>query len=166
MLTAKNRSALLPLFAVLFLLLSGPLVAQPMLTFPRQSPAAIQRNFNTLNTKSRLLTAQGKTDEAEALMDEALETANEQQLNLYGYQLMNQGNLEKAHEIFVLNTERYPESWNVWDSLGECLANMGETEEAIDNYEKALEMVSAMENPPPGDQPGRINGVLDKLKAQ
>ncbi len=42
--------------------------------------------------------------------------------------------------IFRLNVEFYPASWNVYDSLGEGLALGGETEEAIKNYRKSLEL--------------------------
>jgi len=39
-----------------------------------------------------------------------------------------------------LNTEQFPKSFNVWDSLGEAYYNAGNLEEAVKNYEKSLEL--------------------------
>ena len=49
-------------------------------------------------------------------------------------------NLKDAIGIFKLNAKYYPESFNVYDSLGEGLIANGEVEEAIKNYKKSLEL--------------------------
>ncbi len=59
-------------------------------------------------------------------------------MNSFGYKLMGMKRLDQAIEIFKLNTEAYPQSSNVWDSLGEAYMNQGNKELAIKNYEKAL----------------------------
>lgn len=61
-------------------------------------------------------------------------------MNSFGYRLMGMKRLDQAIEIFKLNTEAYPQSSNVWDSLGEAYMNKGNKELAIKNYEKALEI--------------------------
>jgi tetratricopeptide (TPR) repeat protein len=61
-------------------------------------------------------------------------------MNTFGYRLMGMQKLDAAIEIFKLNTEAYPKSSNVWDSLGEAYMNKGEKELAIKNYEKSLEL--------------------------
>jgi tetratricopeptide (TPR) repeat protein len=61
-------------------------------------------------------------------------------MNTFGYRLMGMSKLDAAIEIFKLNTEAYPNSSNVWDSLGEAYMNKGEKELAIKNYEKSLEL--------------------------
>jgi tetratricopeptide (TPR) repeat protein len=61
-------------------------------------------------------------------------------MNGFGYKLMGMKRLDQAIEIFKLNTEAYPQSSNVWDSLGEAYMNKGDRELAIKNYEKALEL--------------------------
>ena len=43
----------------------------------------------------------------------------ETQLNILGYQLMQAGRIKDAIEIFKLNVNQFPESFNVYDSLGE-----------------------------------------------
>jgi hypothetical protein len=64
----------------------------------------------------------------------------ESAINSLGYRLMATNRLDQAIEIFKLNTEAYPQSSNVWDSLGEAYMNKGNKELAIKNYEKSLEL--------------------------
>lgn len=106
--------------------------------------AVAQNNaFATLSVKSNLLKAMGKTEEADKIMTDALAIATEVELNQYGYQLMNNGDIDKAIEIFTLNTKRYPKSANAWDSLGEGLVTKGDKKNAIVNFKKSLSL-----NPP------------------
>lgn len=49
----------------------------------------------------------------------------ENQLNALGYELLRENKLKEAIVVFRLNTELYPESANVWDSLGEAYAGLG-----------------------------------------
>lgn len=60
--------------------------------------------------------------------------------NAYGYELLNRGQTTKAVEIFALNVEENPESWNVHDSLGESLEAVGETKKAIESYRRSLKL--------------------------
>lgn len=106
---------------------------------------ATNRSFNTLNIKAGLLGLAGKKSEGDALMTEAVTMANENELNAYGYQLMAQGENDKAIEMLTLNTKRHPESANAWDSLGEAYATKGDNKNAIKYFKKSLSM-----NPPPG----------------
>ncbi len=73
----------------------------------------------------------------------------ESELNLLGYNLMGNGQLEEAVAIFKLNVETFPESSNVYDSLGEAYMNEGEKDLAIKNYAKSLEM-----------DPGNSNAII------
>lgn len=61
-------------------------------------------------------------------------------MNTFGYQLMRANHLDQAIEIFKLNTEAYPQSANIYDSLGEAYMNKGNKELAIKNYQKAFEL--------------------------
>ena len=101
---------------------------------------ATNKAFATLNIKAGLLTASGKKAEGDALMKEAVVLANENELNLYGYQLLGQGEHDKAIEMLTLNTQRHPESANTWDSLGEAYATKGDNKNAIKNFKKSLAM--------------------------
>jgi tetratricopeptide (TPR) repeat protein len=100
-------------------------------------------NYNTLNTKARILKEMGKTAEADKAKAEALVVAKEPDLNAYGYQLLGENKMEEAIKIFVTTTDRYPNSANAWDSLGEAYATKGDKENAIKSFKKSLSL-----NPP------------------
>jgi len=67
------------------------------------------------------------------------ETA-ERDINYLGYTLLSEDQIDAAIVVFRLNTELFPESWNVWDSLGEGLMRKGDKAGAIANYEKSLKL--------------------------
>lgn len=81
----------------------------------------------------------------------------ENNLNALGYYLLGKEKYDEAIEIFKLNLELFPESANVYDSLGEAYMNKGDKELAILYYEKALE-----KNP---EYPSAI-AALERLKGE
>ena len=66
--------------------------------------------------------------------------SSERSINAAGYALMADKKLKEAIELFKMNVQLYPESWNVYDSLGEAYANAGDTALAIQNYEKSVQL--------------------------
>ncbi len=64
----------------------------------------------------------------------------EENLNDSGYQLLGANKISEAIEIFKMNVRLNPNSWNVYDSLGEAYALAGDKKLAIENYEKSLEL--------------------------
>ena len=56
-----------------------------------------------------------------------------------GYTYLGQNKIAEALALFTLNTEFYPDSCNVWDSLGEASLAAGDKELAKASYRKALE---------------------------
>jgi CubicO group peptidase (beta-lactamase class C family)/predicted transcriptional regulator YdeE len=66
----------------------------------------------------------------------------EQTLNQLGYRLLygGSGQEQGAVEVFKKNVQEYPQSSNVYDSLGEAYAKAGQKDLAIQNYEKSLQM--------------------------
>ena len=106
--------------------------------------AAAQNNtFTTLSTKSAILKEMGKSAEADSAMSKAMLVATNNEINLYGYQLLNAGQHDKAIEIFTLNTKKFPKDPNTFDSLGEAYFTKGDKKNAIINFKKSLSM-----NPP------------------
>lgn len=101
------------------------------------------KSFATLNVKAGILKQMGKNEESEKIMNDVVAIATENELNLYGYQLINERNLDKAIEILKMNTQRFSKSANTWDSLGEAYAIKGDKENAIKNFKIALSL-----NPP------------------
>jgi len=82
---------------------------------------------------------------------------SEDNLNSWGYALLEQGDLQKALDVFRLNVKLYPGSWNVYDSYGYALLKNGQKEEAIKMYRKSIEL-----------NPGNKNGkkILEQISSQ
>ncbi len=78
----------------------------------------------------------------------------EVQLNSLGYQILQTGKTKDAIEVFKLNVTAYPNSFNVYDSIGEAYMKDGNKEMAIFNFKKSLEL-----------NPGNKNAVemIEKL---
>ena len=64
----------------------------------------------------------------------------EGEMNGLGYQYLQNGDVKTAIELFGLNTIAYPNSANVYDSLGEAYLADGQKNMAIKNYKKSLEL--------------------------
>ncbi len=65
---------------------------------------------------------------------------SENDINGKGYNYLFNGKAEEALLFFKLNVEEYPNSANVYDSYGEALMTLGDTAQAIINYEKSLKL--------------------------
>ncbi|MVM31421.1 serine hydrolase [Spirosoma sp. HMF4905] len=77
---------------------------------------------------------------------------NEDDVNSLGYELMGNGKLPESINVFTLNVEAYPKSYNVYDSRGEAYMTAGNKAAAIQDYKKSVEL-----------NPRNTNG-FDKLK--
>ena len=73
-------------------------------------------------------------------------SVSEMEINLLGYQFLGLEKNAEAIESFKLNVELFPNSWNVYDSLGEAYMKSDENEQAIKNYQKSIELNSDNEN--------------------
>lgn len=65
---------------------------------------------------------------------------NENQFNTLGYEFLQSGREKEAIEIFKLNVAAFPDSWNVYDSLGEAYRANDNIDLAIQNYKKSVEI--------------------------
>jgi tetratricopeptide (TPR) repeat protein len=74
------------------------------------------------------------------------ESISEGNLNWQGYDMLNNGKIKLALDIFKVNTLLHPTSANVYDSYGEALAKNGDTDLAIANYKKALSLDPKLES--------------------
>lgn len=70
----------------------------------------------------------------------------ESSINREGYDLMQNDDLERAFQVFTLNTMLFPNSSNVWDSLGECSYNMKKFNLSLQYYKKSIELNPDNEN--------------------
>ena len=119
----------------------------------------INKVFQNLWTKAGLIEKKGNLAEAENLRNEAMKISTEADINNLGYQYLGAKQIDKAIEAFKKNVKDYPDSWNVYDSLGEGYAAKGETTLAVENYKKAYDMVKD------NTQKDRITNILKGLQA-
>ena len=62
----------------------------------------------------------------------------ESMVNSLAYTYLSSNRFDEAIYLFKLNIVNYPESYNVYDSMGDFYATKGDKADAIDNYKKAL----------------------------
>jgi len=84
-------------------------------------------------------------DAAVAAFHEAQHNPNEynvseEEINQLGYEYLQAQRYKEAIAVFKLNIEAFPESFNVYDSMGEAYAVAGEKELAIQHYRKSLQL--------------------------
>lgn len=76
----------------------------------------------------------------------------EDEMNYAGYQMLERKKAKEAVAIFKLNTEKFPSSFNTFDSYAEALLAIGEKNQAIEQFKRSLQL-----------NPGSRNG-LKRLK--
>lgn len=82
---------------------------------------------------------------------------NPSELNALGYELLRNGNVDSAIKIFSLNVSVFPQSANVYDSLGEAYFNKKEYQVSIDHYKKAISL---------GGSNGNAEKMIEKIKKE
>jgi tetratricopeptide (TPR) repeat protein len=61
-------------------------------------------------------------------------------INELAYNLLEYEQFEKAAQVFKLNIKNYPESFSVYDSMGDFYVAIGNKEKAIENYKKSVSL--------------------------
>ncbi|MFN0159206.1 MAG: DUF2911 domain-containing protein [Bacteroidota bacterium] len=121
---------------------------------------AINENFTNLQTKAGIVEKLGRQKEADDLRTRSMTLATEADINMLGYQHLGAGRIKEAVELFKKNAKDYPNSWNVYDSLGEAHEANGDTKLAKESYAKAFSLVKDETNKM------RIGGILKKLQTK
>lgn len=71
----------------------------------------------------------------------------ERDINRLGYNYFQGGEKQTAAMVFQCNTLLHPQSANAFDSYAEALADLGRTEQALENYKKAVALAKAQNHP-------------------
>ncbi|MFT6996257.1 MAG: pimeloyl-ACP methyl ester carboxylesterase [Maribacter sp.] len=122
----------------------------------------VKAYLETVDVDQRNVILEKALDNAITLAIEAKKTEmknkhSEADLDEWGYTFLRSGALEKALQVFKLNTMLFPNSFKTYDSYGEVLVESNRKAEAIKMYEKSIELNPENEN-------GK--GVLLKLKQE
>lgn len=121
---------------------------------------ALQRGgqYQSHMVKAQILEKKGNAAGAADERTKAQAVATENDLNGSAYTLINDKKVDDAIKLLVAATQRFPESWNLQDSLGEALALKGDKPGAQAAYSKALALAKDPQ------QKKRIEGSIAKLK--
>ncbi|GAB3951564.1 hypothetical protein GCM10028805_31940 [Spirosoma harenae] len=105
-----------------------------------------EKNFNTLQTKARILTLLNRNAEADALMKDAIPMANQQQGYQYGRQLITQKKAKEALAFFQDYAKKYPNVFLTNMGLMRAYSAVGDYKTATDWGQKALAIVPDANN--------------------
>ena len=84
--------------------------------------------------------AVARYDELKRTAEAKYDFKNWRALNRIGYAFLGAGRAKDAVAMFRLNTEQFPEMWEVWDSLGDGYLGDGQTAAAAASYERSLQL--------------------------
>ena len=118
-----------------------------ILTF---SVLAQEKKENAAKLIEMIITENG-LEEAITKFDEILSNRdhyilNESELNTLGYRYASQHKYNEAISVLKMNVKAFPDSWNVYDSLGEIYSWIKYNDQAIENLNKSLEINPNNEN--------------------
>lgn len=98
----------------------------------------LESRFDNLLTKSQILDAMGKNDEAKVVRAKALDNANAIQLHSYARQLQFQGKQDEALELFRVNVKRYPNEWISHSDAARLAVAKGDYDGAVKEMKLAV----------------------------
>lgn len=118
--------------------------AEKAITVPFRNAVTGQRDFSTLSTKAAVLTALGRTADADATMSEAIRLPGTGvvEVHQYGMRLLSGGRAEQAMDVFQLNRRQHPDDlFFTFVGLARGYTATGDKKNAIVNWELALKNV-------------------------
>ena len=115
--------------------------------------------FENWETKSRILTAMGKKEDADKALETAFARANAQQLYIYARGLQRSGNAKRAFELYPQVPRKDPNHWLSHVALARIDSNKGDFAAAT------KEMTQALSAAPDPNKP-QLQGLLKRLEAK
>jgi hypothetical protein len=116
-----------------------------------------EERFDNVLTKSQILAAQGKKQEAEAARTRAFDLASGFQLHVYGRGLQFQKKQDEGFAIFQMNVKKHPNEWYTHGEIARMASAKGDF--ATATREMNLALASAPEPAKPG-----IKGLVARLE--
>ena len=110
-------------------------------------------------TKSEILAALDRKDEAAIAQRKALELANPLQMHLFGRQLQAEKRNEEAFAVFHENAKKHPDQWFVHTGLARIYSAQGKFDDAAQEMKLALAAA-------PESQKTYLDGLVKQLEAR
>ena len=137
-------------------LLAEKIALDDALTYANKSIENEDRYDNEM-TKSTVLTALNRKDEAATAQKKALSLASPLQVHAYGRQLMGEKRNEEAFVIFRENAEKHPDQWFVHSGLARMYCAQGKFDDATKEMKLALAGA-------PDNQKSYVEGLVRQLE--
>jgi tetratricopeptide (TPR) repeat protein len=139
-------------------LLSEKIAFDDALTYANKSIENEDRYDNEM-TKSKVLTALNRKDDATMAQKKALDLANPLQVHLYARQLQGEKRSQEAFAIFRDNAKKHPDQWFVHTGLARVYSSEGKFDDASKEMKLALAVA-------PDNQKTYLDGLEKKLEAK
>jgi hypothetical protein len=110
-------------------------------------------------TKSKVLTALNRKEEAAAAQKKALDLANPLQVHIYARQLQGEKRSDEAFVIFRENAKKHPDQWFVHSGLARIYCSQGKFDDAAKEMKLALAGA-------PDNQKTYVDGLVKKLESK
>ena len=118
-----------------------------------------EERFENWETKSRILNAMGKKEDADKALETAFARANAQQLYIYARGLQRSGNAKRAFELYPQVPRKDPNHWLSHVALARIDSNKGDFAAAT------KQMTQALSAAPDPNKP-QLQGLLKRLEAK
>jgi tetratricopeptide (TPR) repeat protein len=139
-------------------MLAEKIALDDALTYANKSIENEDRYDNEM-TKSKVLAALNRKDDAATAEKKALDLANPLQVHLYARGLQGEKRTEEAYAIFRENAKKHPDQWFVHTGLARMYCGQGKFDEATKEMKVAL--AGAPEN-----QKTYVGGLVKKLETK
>jgi len=117
----------------------------------------IEERYDNLMTKSRILAAMGKIDEAQKGTALALQKADAAQSYQYARQLQRDGKQDQAFAIYRELAKKYPTNLYAYAGLARIAVGAG-------NYDEAVKQMKLAKDAAPEDAKSQIQGLINRLE--
>jgi len=139
-------------------LLAEKIDLKDALTYSGKSIEVEDRYDNEL-TKSKVLAALDRKDEAASAQKKALDLASPLQVHMFARQLQAEGHNEEALAIFRDNAKKHPDPWYVHTGLARVYSSGGKYDDAASEMKLAIAAA-------PDSQKTYLNGLLAQLDSK
>jgi tetratricopeptide (TPR) repeat protein len=119
----------------------------------------VEDRYDNNLTKSQILDAMGKKDEAKAAHDKALAIATPQQLHQYAFQLKGEKKDEEAYAVWRKNAKDHPDLWFTHSGMARVYSAKGD-------FDNALKEMKIAEASAPEQNKVFIEAFIKRLEAK
>lgn len=117
----------------------------------------VEERYDNLMTKSLVLDAMGRTDDATVARNQALGKASVDQLYGYALQLQAQGKQQDAFAVYKSLAQKYPNHWRAHAAMARVYSGQGD-------YDSALKEANAALPAAPDNIKPILRGFIKKLE--